>query len=60
MKIADKSMSGFKPRRSKTANLPNISNQLRKPVSIGTKFKTVACVVSGVMLFLEIFCEAVS
>ena len=59
-KIADESMSGYKPRQTKTENLPSISNQPRKPVKLGTEFKDVACEVSGVMLHLEIVRSKVS
>merc|ERR1711966_271106 len=59
-KIADESISGYKPRQTKTGTLPSLTNQPRKPVSIGIEFKNVACIASGVMVHLEIVREKVS
>ena len=59
-KIADESMSGYKPRQTKTGNLPSISNQPRKPVKLGIEFKNVACEASGVILYLEVVRSKVS
>ena len=41
-KTLDESMSAFRPQKTKTGNLPNISFILRKPKSLGTELKTVA------------------
>ena len=53
-KCIDESMSPFRPRQSKTANLPHISYILRKPKPLGTEYKTTGCAESGIMLKLEI------
>jgi hypothetical protein len=53
-KVIDESMSPFKPRQSKKANLPHLSFVKRKPKPHGTEFKCIACGESGIMLKLEI------
>ena len=37
--ILDESMSGWRPKTSKTGGLPNISHEPRKPVDLGTMMK---------------------
>ena len=60
-KIADESISGYQPRQTKTGTLPSLTNQPRKPVSMGIEFnKNVACSASRVRLHLEILREKVS
>ena len=54
IKVLDESMSAWRPRKDKTGGLPNISFIKRKPEPLGTEFKTVACGVSGIMLYMEI------
>ena len=54
IKVLDESMSAWRPRKDKTGGLPNISYIKRKPEPLGTEFKTVACGMSGIMLFIEI------
>ena len=54
IKILDESMSAWKPRVSEKGDLPHLTKVDRKPRDIGTEFKTVACVLLGVMLYLEI------
>ena len=47
-------MSAFKPRTTKTANLPHLSSIKWKPESLGTELKSLACSVAKIMLALEI------
>ena len=47
-------MSAFKPQKTKTGGLPNITYILRKPEPLGTEFKNACCPKSGVMLFMEL------
>ena len=55
VKTLDESMSSFRPQKSKTGNLPNISFILRKPKNLGTELKTVASKgANGPMLHAEI------
>ena len=54
IKVLDESMSAWRPRKDKTGGLPNISFIKRKPEPLGSEFKTLACGVSGIMLYLEI------
>lgn len=53
-KVLDETMSAYKPRKGKTGGLPNISYIQRKPEPLGTEFKSLACSVTGIMLYLEI------
>jgi hypothetical protein len=46
-KVLDESMSAYRPLTSKTGGFPHLSFILRKPESLGTEFKTIACVVTG-------------
>ena len=55
VKTLDESMSAFRPQKSKTGNLPNISFILRKPKNLGTELKTVATKgANGAMIHAEI------
>ena len=55
VKTMDESMSAFKPRTTKTGNLPNISYIMRKPQPLGTELKTVASKGSnGPMIWAEV------
>ena len=55
VKTMDESMSAFKPRTTKTGNLPNISYIKRKPQPLGTELKTVASKGSnGPMIWAEV------
>jgi hypothetical protein len=48
-------MSSFRPQKSKTENLPNISFILRKPKNLGTELKTVASKgANGPIVYAEI------
>ena len=42
VKTLDESMSAFRPQKTKTGNLPNISFILRKPKNLGTELKSIA------------------
>jgi len=42
------------PRQTKLGNFPNISYTIRKPEPLGTKFRTVCCLITGVMTYMEI------
>ena len=53
-KTMDESMSPYRPRKTKTGNLPHLSYILRKPEPLGTEFKSVACAKTKIMLHLEI------
>ena len=55
VKVLDESMSSFRPQKSKTGNLPNISFILRKPKNLGTELKTVASKgANGPIVYAEI------
>ena len=55
MKVLDESMSSFRPQKSKSGNLPNISFILRKPKNLGTELKTVASKgANGPIVYAEI------
>jgi hypothetical protein len=54
-KVMDESMSSFRPKTSKTGNLPNLSFIKRKPKPLGTEFKNMVCGATRIMLIaLEI------
>ena len=47
-------MSAILFRTTEKGNLPHLSYIFRKPELLGTKFKTVACYVTGALLFIEV------
>jgi len=47
-------MSAFCPQTRSTGNLPHLSFIMRKPEDLGTEFKVVACLMTGILLHLEI------
>ena len=51
---SDETMSAFKPQKTKTGGLPNITYILRKPEPLGIEFKNGYCSTSGVMTFMEV------
>ena len=54
LKVGDESMSTINfPMKAKW-NLPHLSYIFRKPEPLGTEFKTVACYVTGALLFIEV------
>lgn len=52
--ILDESMSGWRPKTSKTGGLQNISHEPRKPVDLGTMIKNGAECITGIMAFNDI------
>jgi hypothetical protein len=52
--ILGEAMSAFRPRSTATSKLPNIYVILRKPKTLGSEFKYVACPVVGTIKCLEI------
>lgn len=54
LKVLDESMSAFKPRTTKTGNLPHLSYIFRKPEPLGTEFKVTACAETRILLHLEL------
>ena len=54
LKVGDESMSAIRFWTTAKGNLTHLSYIFRKPDSLGTKFKTVACSVTGDLLFIEV------
>jgi len=54
IKTMDESMSAFCLQTHSTGNLPHLSYIMHKPEDLGTKFKVVACPMTGILLHLEI------
>ena len=54
LKVGDESMSEIRFRTTVKVNLLHLSYTFRKPDPLGTKFKTVACYVTGDLLFIEV------
>ena len=54
LKVGDESMSVIRFRTTAKGNLPHLSNILRNPEPLGTEFKTVACSVTGYLIFIEV------
>ena len=54
LKVGDESMSAIRFRTTAKGNLLHLSYIFRKPDPLGTKFKTVACSVTGALLFIEV------
>ena len=52
--IADESISGLKPKNTKTGGLPHITYEPRKPVDLGTLFRNIAEAFTGMLLFQDI------
>ena len=50
----DETMCAFKPQKTKTGGLPNITYIFTKPEPLGSEFKNGCCARSGVMLFMEL------
>ena len=51
LKVGDESMSTIRFRTMAKGNLPHLSYIFRKPEPLGTELKTVACSVTGALLF---------
>ena len=54
LKVGDESMSAIRFRTTAKGNLPHLSYILCKPDPLSTEFKTVACSVTGALLFIEV------
>ena len=54
LKVGDESMSATWFRTMAKGNLPHLSYIFRKPEPLGTEFKTVACSLTGALLFIEV------
>ena len=54
LKVGDESMSAIRFRKMAKGNLPQLSYIFRKPDPLSTEFKTVACSVTGALLFIEV------
>lgn len=53
-KCGDESISEFKPRATKTADLPNIHQNQDKPKDMGSENNTVCCGKTGTMIFIDL------
>ena len=54
MLMMDESISGWKPKTSKTGGLPNISYEPRKPVDLGTMLRNAVECVTGCLVFQDV------
>ena len=54
LKVGDESMSAIRFRTTAKGNLPHLSYIFRKTEPLGTEFKTVACSVTGALLFIKV------
>ena len=54
LKVGDESMREIRFRTTAKGNLPHLSYVLRKPETLGNKFKIVSCSVTGALLFIEV------
>ena len=52
LKVGDESMSAIRFRTTAKGNLPHLSYIFRKPETLGTEFKIVACSITGALLFI--------
>ena len=54
LKVGYESMSAIRFRTTAKGNLPHLSYIFCKPEPLGVEFKTVACSVKGVFIFIEV------
>ena len=54
LKVGDELMSAIQFRTTAKGNLPHLSYIFWKPEPLSTEFKTVACSVTGALLFIEV------
>ena len=54
LKLGDELMSAIRLRTMVKGNFPPLSYIFRQPEPLGTEFKTVACSVTGALLFIEV------
>ena len=59
LKVRDESMSAIQFRTTSKGDLPHLSYISCNPEPLGAEFNTVACSVTGSLLFLEIQCGGV-
>ena len=52
--LCDETMSGYCPKTSKTRDLPNLSHEPRKPVSLGTMLRNGVEGKAGIFAFHDI------
>jgi Transposase IS4 len=52
--VLDESMSGWRPKTSKTGGLPNISFEPRKPVPLGTMFRNACECFTGCLVYQDV------
>ncbi|KAL7554128.1 hypothetical protein ACHAWF_017536 [Thalassiosira exigua] len=52
--MLDESMSGWRPKTSKTGGLPNISHEPRKPVPLGTMVRNAVECITGIFVHQDI------
>ena len=54
LKVGDESMSAIRFLTTAKGNLPHLSYIFRKPEPLGTESNTVACSITGALLFIEV------
>ena len=54
LKVGDESMSAIRFKTTEKRNLPPLFYIFCNPKPMGTDFKTVACYVTGALLFIEV------
>ena len=54
LKVMDETMSAYRPQTTKTGTLAHLSKVDRKPEDLGTEFKVIADLATGMCLYLEI------
>ena len=54
LKVGDESICEIRFWKTAERNLPHLSYILHKPEPLGTEFKTVACSVTGALLFVKL------
>ena len=52
--LVDESMSGWRPKTSKTGGLPNITHEPRKPVDLGTMLRDGVECITGIFVYHDI------
>ena len=54
LKVGEESMSAIIFRTTANGNLPHLSYIIRKPEPLEKEFKTVACSVTGELIFIDV------
>ena len=52
--VLDESMSGWRPKTTKTGGLPNITYEPQKPKPLGTMFKNGVEAVTGIVVYQDV------